>query len=291
MNRVSTGLPELDEHLGGGLLPGTLTAVVGATGVGKTQLGIHFANAGQQQEGFRGLLVDVSSRGDSQSHASYAQRLCNWTLTKTALSELESAAMWAPGEGEVGGLLDCGIVPTECTADPSADWQSRDAWTREFNRQISSAVAFLYHHFVRGTRRVVIDGLPPTPSRRDSLSYDIVELIQARVLKQPAEWVAREVYRQHFRQRESQVESKSYPFRQLSGIVLCTSQHSLLEPLIAEPIQADDFVAEANTLIYMGRVREGDRLGRRLYIAKHRGSKCSDHLISFNIDEQGLHLD
>ena len=34
--RQSTGIPALDELLGGGLLPGTLTVVVGATGMGKT---------------------------------------------------------------------------------------------------------------------------------------------------------------------------------------------------------------------------------------------------------------
>ena len=38
--RVSTGIPRLDQALGGGLLPGTLTVVVGATGIGKTQLGV-----------------------------------------------------------------------------------------------------------------------------------------------------------------------------------------------------------------------------------------------------------
>ena len=44
--RVSTGLSRLDEMLGGGLLPGTLTVVYGATGIGKTHLGLTFAHHG-----------------------------------------------------------------------------------------------------------------------------------------------------------------------------------------------------------------------------------------------------
>ena len=66
--------------LGGGLLPGTLTVAVGATGIGKTQLGLQFAYAGLRQEGKPGVLFDVSARGDSQSHADYAQRMFGWTL-------------------------------------------------------------------------------------------------------------------------------------------------------------------------------------------------------------------
>ncbi|NLY99037.1 MAG: recombinase RecA, partial [Pirellulaceae bacterium] len=34
--RLSTGIARLDDLLGGGLLPGTLAAVVGSTGIGKT---------------------------------------------------------------------------------------------------------------------------------------------------------------------------------------------------------------------------------------------------------------
>src|SRR5690242_6961215 len=37
--RQGFGIPTLDQHLGGGLIPGTLTVVAGATGAGKTQLG------------------------------------------------------------------------------------------------------------------------------------------------------------------------------------------------------------------------------------------------------------
>ena len=74
-SRLSTGLSQLDEMLGGGLLPGTLTVVVGATGIGKTQLGLHFAHAGRVQEGEAGILLDLTTRGDSQNQAEYASRL------------------------------------------------------------------------------------------------------------------------------------------------------------------------------------------------------------------------
>ena len=57
-SRQSTGVPGLDERLGGGLLPGTLTVVVGATGIGKTQLGLQYAQAGAAQEGRRGVVFD-----------------------------------------------------------------------------------------------------------------------------------------------------------------------------------------------------------------------------------------
>ena len=52
-HRQSTGIPRLDEALGGGLIPGTLTVIMGATGIGKTQLGLSYANAGLAQDGER----------------------------------------------------------------------------------------------------------------------------------------------------------------------------------------------------------------------------------------------
>ncbi|MEZ6045674.1 MAG: ATPase domain-containing protein [Planctomycetaceae bacterium] len=61
--RHSTGLPQLDEMLGGGLIPGTMTVVMGATGIGKTQFGLSYAHAGKDQEGEPGILFDMTSRG------------------------------------------------------------------------------------------------------------------------------------------------------------------------------------------------------------------------------------
>ncbi|TXT23722.1 MAG: hypothetical protein FD138_3181 [Planctomycetota bacterium] len=83
-SRLSTGIPRLDDMLGGGLLPGTLTVVVGATGIGKTQLGLQFAHAGQTQEGESGLVLDLTTRGDSQNQAEYARRLFDWNFREFA---------------------------------------------------------------------------------------------------------------------------------------------------------------------------------------------------------------
>src|SRR2546430_10680393 len=80
--RLSTGVEGLDGLLGGGLLPGTLTVVAGATGIGKTQLGLQFAHAGKSQEGKPGIVFDMTCRGDSQSHGEYAQRMFGWKLAR-----------------------------------------------------------------------------------------------------------------------------------------------------------------------------------------------------------------
>ncbi len=82
VKRLSTGIPGLDEKLGGGLLAGTTTAVVGGSGAGKTQFALQFLNAGcaQSVESRRGVILDLTARGDSQNHAEYAKALFNWTV-------------------------------------------------------------------------------------------------------------------------------------------------------------------------------------------------------------------
>ena len=86
-SRQSTGLERLDKMLGGGLIPGTLTVVLGATGIGKTQLGIQFADAGRTQEGERGIFFDLTSRGDAQNHSEYAQRMCDWNFCERSADD------------------------------------------------------------------------------------------------------------------------------------------------------------------------------------------------------------
>lgn len=54
--RISTGLPELDAMLEGGVLRGTVTMVAGGTGTGKTLLGLHFITTGAAR-GEPGVIV------------------------------------------------------------------------------------------------------------------------------------------------------------------------------------------------------------------------------------------
>ncbi|HEX7242402.1 MAG TPA: hypothetical protein VF263_19090, partial [Longimicrobiaceae bacterium] len=76
-------------------VPGTLTVALGATGIGKTQLGLSFANAGRDQEGQCGLLFDLTTRGDAQNHRDYASRLYGWELTEQSPEEpVDLDAVW-----------------------------------------------------------------------------------------------------------------------------------------------------------------------------------------------------
>lgn len=78
-SRLSTGVPGLDERLGGGLIPGTTTAIVGSSGAGKTQFAMQFLNAGLAQgEKRRGVILDLTARGDSQNHLQYCSNLFGW---------------------------------------------------------------------------------------------------------------------------------------------------------------------------------------------------------------------
>ena len=70
--RLSTGVPGLDELLGGGLLPGTLTVASARRALAKRNLACNLPQAGHGQEGARGIIFDMCSRGDSQNHADYA---------------------------------------------------------------------------------------------------------------------------------------------------------------------------------------------------------------------------
>ncbi|MBI5525169.1 MAG: recombinase RecA [Deltaproteobacteria bacterium] len=56
VNRISTGVSDLDEVLGGGLIPGRAYLVRGGPGAGKTTLGLHFLSAGAKN-GDRCLFI------------------------------------------------------------------------------------------------------------------------------------------------------------------------------------------------------------------------------------------
>jgi KaiC/GvpD/RAD55 family RecA-like ATPase len=289
-SRLSTGVTGLDACLGGGLIPGTLTIVVGASGIGKTQLGLQFAHAGTLEEGRRGLIFDCSARVDPQSHAAYAERMFGWQLAAHP-QERFSPEGYFEATRAVGDYLHVfdhqgrRVTQSELGFDAWHDWQA------ELAAKLERTIDFFYANFVRGARRVVIDGIEPARRPSESIQFELVEYIYHQVLRKESDWVARDLFRQSFRAHAEAVERHAYDHGQVGAVLLLTAHETLLDDLIARPLADGDPLAVANTLIYMGKIRDGDRFARGLAIAKHRGSACSDEIIRYRIDDGGIRLD
>ncbi len=286
--RVTTGLTELDDALGGGLVPGTLTIFAGATGIGKTQFGMHFLHA--QTTGLQpsGAIIDLSSRGDSQNHDGYTQRMFGRKLTNVNIQDEALMSPFASGRpADVIPFLGYGgkrVLRSQLDVD---QWH---AWQSEMNRRMPQLFRFVYGHLIHGTRRFVIDGIEPQETPGDSLQLDMTEMIYHRMLRQEHDWLAREVLRENYLANEQHVQSHAYDHSQTAAVVLLTTKQSMLEPLITQPLADGDLAAGANTVILLGRVQQGQQVSRALFITKHRGSYARQDIIPFEINDQGIQL-
>ncbi len=182
-SRLSTGVEGLDELLGGGLVPGTLAVVLGATGVGKTQLGLHFAQAGRAQEGRRGILFDMTARGDCQNHADYARRLFDWQLDRVEPQNRVDLQGFFAADRRHGDYLhvfdQSGRRVTRRDLDPDA-WRD---WQAELGRRLAVSIAFFYGNFVRGVRRAVVDGIEPVDRAGESIQLELFEYVYHQLLR------------------------------------------------------------------------------------------------------------
>jgi RecA/RadA recombinase len=288
--RLSTGAAGLDRLLGGGLLPGTLTVVVGASGIGKTQLGLQFAHAGRTAEGHGGIIFDMNARLDSQSHADYAERMFGWKLDPVAADgqpDLHDFFTPAQRRGDYLHVFDRSgrkVSQREAGFDAWHDWQA------ELAAKLQVTVAFFYGNFVAGVRRAVIDGIEPAQRPSESIQFELFEYVYHQILRKDSEWVARDLFRQQYRAHAELAARHRYEPAEVGCMLLYTAHETMLDPLIERPLVDGDILANANTLIYMGKIREGNKLRRGLCVAKHRGSACSDEIVTFEIDDAGLHV-
>jgi KaiC/GvpD/RAD55 family RecA-like ATPase len=288
--RLSTGVAGLDGLLGGGLIPGTLAVVVGSSGIGKTQFGLQFAHAGRGRENRPGVVFDVSARIDPQSHASYAERMFGWKMTEHPRQRFSPEGYFDEARvvGDYLHVFDHAgrrVTRAEAGFDAWHDWQA------ELAAKLERSIDFFYANFVRGARRAVIDGVEPAKRPSESIQFELVEYVYHQILRKDAEWVARDLFRQSFRNHAEAIERHPYDRHQVGAMLLWTSHEAMLDELIERPLADGDPLAAANTLIYMGKIRDGEKLSRGLFIAKHRGSACSDEIIRFQIDDAGIRLD
>jgi hypothetical protein len=117
------------------------------------------------------------------------------------------------------------------------------------------------------------------------------EYIYHQILRKESEWVARDLLREHYRQQAAEVAAHRYDHNKVGCLFLYTSAESMLDQLIDRPLDEGDLLSNANTLIYMGKIRDGMKLRRALYIAKHRGSSASDEIHPYTIGEAGLSIE
>jgi KaiC/GvpD/RAD55 family RecA-like ATPase len=289
--RLSTGIGPLDQALGGGLIPGTLTVVVGATGIGKTQLGVQFLDAGRRQEGQRGVVLDFTARGDSQNHANYAQRISQWQLKEFSPPPRDQIEELLLNVGSSADYLPIVVHRGRNVSRSQMNEEEWRDWQAEWNREMYRITAFLYASFCNGRQRLLIDGIEPTGMATDSAQLHLFEHLYHKVIRQEPEWVARELFREHFRRLADRAASKTYSPNSICGLMLVTTAELMLEQLIDAPAAKRDLIANANTVILMGKTRRDGNMGRSLYIAKHRGSACRDELLSFSIDDSGLRME
>ena len=288
--RLSTWIAGLDEPLGGGLLPGTLTVVVGSTGIGKTQFGLQFAHAGVQQESKPGVVFDMTARGDSQSHADYARRMFGWELaTGDPEAQVELANFFAPGR-TCNNCLHIFRSRGRRVTRQDMDFDAWHDWQAELARRLNATIAFFYGSFVNGVRRAVIDGIEPVDRPSDSVQIDLFEYIYHQILRKDAEWVARDLFREHYRENAAAVAAHAYDPRSIGCLLLYTSHESTLDGLIERSLDEGDLLANANTIIHLGKIREGMHFRRAMYVSKHRGSVCPDEIIPYTIDDRGIRL-
>jgi KaiC/GvpD/RAD55 family RecA-like ATPase len=301
MQRLSTGIPGLDDLLGGGLIPGTLTAVVGATGIGKTQLGLQFANAdsvpaqGSKYQGADaprsprpGVIFDMSARGDSQSHAEYARRMFSWEITAADADKQVQLDGFFDDSREPGEYLHIFDYHGRRVTKRDLDWDDWHTWQAQLNARLRAAIAFLYGNFVRGCTRVVIDGIEPTDRPGESIQFNLFEYLYHQILRKEPEWVARDLFREAYLRNSAEISRHDYDPAQIGCLLLYTSHETMLDDLISRRLDEGDVLSNANTIIYMGKLRTGDRLTRALHIAKHRGSACDDRIVPFEIGERGV---
>ena len=288
--RVSTGIKGLDDMLGGGLLPGTLTVAYGATGIGKTHLGLTFADHGRVADGRRGVIFDMNGRGDSQQHREYAERLFGWTLTPwthtvTPMSDPyppadQMAADYANTFKWVGRVRDFQVATPD---GAEFDWN----WKAEYNHALYTARPFFYFHFAAGARRVMVDAVEPMDAPADSIQFFAFDELYRKVIHRDSETLGMEICLPVWKHREF-IDGHRYDHAEITTLLLVTTEETRLEDLIARKVATGDIGATANTILVMGSERVGNRLARMLAVVKHRGSAKSDDIVEYRVGAEGL---
>ena len=124
-------------------------------------------------------------------------------------------------------------------------------------------------------------------SRADSIQFFLFDELYRKVVHREAETLGMEICLPVWKHRAF-IDSHLYDHRQITTMLLVTSEETRLEDLIARKVSMGDVGATANTILVMGSERAGNRLARMLAVVKHRGSAMSDEIVEFRIGANGI---
>lgn len=288
--RLSTGVPGLDEKLGGGLLPDTMTVLVGSSGIGKTQFGLQFLHAIDENTEKPGIIYDLTVRGDSQNHDDYAKKLFHREfLSEDPERRFDHETFFQPEE-TWGDYLRVFTSRNKKVTRRDLDFDQWHDWQAELSKHLNTTIAMFYHHFMRGVRRLIIDGIEPVEHKGESIQFELLEYVYHQIIRKDPDWVARDLFRQFYRLHADEIKRHAYQKENIACMVLYTAPESSLDAMIERPLDEGDLLATANTIIYMGKIREGTKFRRGMYVSKHRGSVCPDEILLYEIDDNGLRI-
>ena len=137
----------------------------------------------------------------------------------------------------------------------------------------------------------VVDGIEPVERPSDSIQFELFDYVYHQILRKDAEWVARDLFREHYRRNAETVAHHVDDPAEIGCLLLITSSETTLDGLIERPLDEGDVLSNANTVIHLGKIREGTRFRRAMYVTKHRGSACTDEIIPYSIGDKGLVLE
>ena len=233
----------------------------------------------------------MCSRGDSQNHADYARRMFGWELQPVDPERhLDLDQFFSPALPR-GDYLHVFDQHGRRVTRADLDFDAWHQWQAELARRLNASIAFFYGNFVGGVRRAVVDGIEPVDRPSDSIQFELFDYIYHQILRKDPEWVARDLFRERYRQNAAAIAGHVYDPGRIGCMLLVTSPETTLDGLIERPLDEGDVLSNANTVIHLGKIREGTRFRRAMYVTKHRGSACTDEIIPYSIDERGLHLD
>ncbi len=88
---------------------------------------------------------------------------------------------------------------------------------------------------------------------------ELFEYVYHQILRKDSEWVARDLFRERYRENAAAVEQAQYDPEQIGCMLLYTSAETMLDELIGRPLEEGDVLANANTIIQLGKVRDGSK--------------------------------